>query len=171
QLDVSDDLLHLARLQSADEMPAQPSRRARHLLEQILCAVLADQRHAGLRESLDVVRADVLDGRQDVDLAAISPRARRGTLDPRPHGRQVPAHQLDAQRSHANAPWRPVAAPSRRCEKNLGPGAQIVQSLTSRTVPTPAAPTATGRQSATCTAAAMSARAVTTPSPSPTPTV
>ena len=99
-----DDQPDLARLQGADEMPAQPARRSRDLLDQILGAVLTDQRHAGLRERLDVLGADVLDGHEHLDPACVAPGAARRALDAGLHRLQVGAHQLDAQASHANPP-------------------------------------------------------------------
>ena len=57
--DVRQDLLDLAALQLADEVPRRSGRRGRRLGLEVLGAVLADQRDAGLGE-----RAELLDRRR-----------------------------------------------------------------------------------------------------------
>ena len=107
----------LARLQRADEVPAEPPRRALDLLGELLRAVLADERDAGVGEDLDVVGGDVLDRDEDFDVGGVPAGARGRRVDALAHRAELGADPLDAQRSHANPAWRPAAAPSRRWEK------------------------------------------------------
>ena len=66
---VRHDLLDLAALQLPDEVPRQLGVRGRLGL-QVLRAVLAGQRDAGLRERADVLQRQVLGGGEDLHVRA-----------------------------------------------------------------------------------------------------
>ena len=132
QLDERQDLAHLAALELADEVPAQ--RRigpCGGLGLELLRAVLAEQREAGLGQHADVLDVDVLDRGEQLDVGGIAPGAARGGGDLLAHAVGVLAHADEVEAAHARhttPAWRPVTPPSRRCEKNSSSPAQIVHS-------------------------------------------
>jgi len=64
------DVLHLAALDVADEVPREQVTVRVLLRQQRIGAVLADQRHAGLVQRRQVVSLDVLGRGQDLDAVA-----------------------------------------------------------------------------------------------------
>jgi hypothetical protein len=76
-----EDLPDLAALQLADEVPGQLGVRGRLGLE-VLRAVLASQRDAGLGQRADVLERDVLRRGEDLDAGA---HLRAHLLEVRPH--------------------------------------------------------------------------------------
>ena len=112
-------------------MKSHVSSRVRGLLgDEVLGAVLAAERHAGLDEHPDLLERDVLRRREHLDALA-----HLGA-----HGGEVRAHDVGLQPGdqlrHATPAWRPVRSPSRRCEKNSR-GSQNVQSPQSSIAPHP----------------------------------
>src|SRR3954451_21020425 len=141
QLGVREDLLDLAALELADEVPAELGVGGRLGLE-LLGAVLPQQREPGLVEDVEVLERDVLDRREQLDVVSVAAGlARRlgdlGThaLEPAPHGLQLDAAD---QARHTTPACRPVTPRSRRWEKN-SPNQHIEHSPTSWTSSTPAA--------------------------------
>ena len=133
------DDLDLAALQVADEVPRERVAVRGDLRLQVLRAVLADRRDPGLREQPEILERDVLAGGDELDVRGVAPGARGGRRDPLAHLGEVRADELGGeagdQLGHGSrqttAAWRPVASPSRRCEKKRPGGAQSVQSPTS----------------------------------------
>ena len=123
-----DDLLDLARLQLADEVPAELGVLRRLGLE-VLRAVLAQQRQPGLAEHAELLQRHVLDRGQQLDLGRVA----AGVGDRRAHALEVgvDARGVEAgdQARHMTPAWRPVMPLSRRCEKKRS--SQIVHRPTS----------------------------------------
>ena len=111
ELGVRDDLLDLAALELADEVPAQLGVRGRLRLE-VLGAVLARERDPGRGERADLLQRHVLDGGEDLgpfgELRAdpLEVLADAGDVEPADQSR------------HTSPAWRPVTPWSRRWEKN-----------------------------------------------------
>ena len=109
---------------------------------ELLGAVLAHQRQPGLLEHAQLLERDVLDRREQLDVARVAARALRGVGDLRPHALGARPHRLELepgdQARHTTPACRPVTPPSRRWEKNR-PNQHIVHSPTSWTSRTPAA--------------------------------
>src|SRR5947209_482879 len=120
------DVADLAALERADEVPVEQVAVRGLLGEQVLRAVLADQRDPCVGELGELVDADVLRRCADLDVVA---DARSDPLEVRPDALYV---------SHAIPAWRPVTPPSRRCEKNRS-GRQLVHMPTSLICSTPPA--------------------------------
>src|SRR3954470_19079431 len=139
ELHERDDLAHLAALELADEVPAEAVAMGGTLLLELLGAVLAEQRDAGLRQRAEVVGLDVLHGGEQLHGLRVAARASRGRLDSRAHPVGVGADDVDVQARHTTPAWRPVTPPSRRWEKNSARSAHIVHRPVSRTSATPAA--------------------------------
>ena len=86
---------------------------------ELLRAVLAEQRDAGLGEHAEVLDVDVLDRGEQLDVAGIAARARaRRRRSPRARGRRSRARAPASSARHTTPAWRPVTPPSRRWEKN-----------------------------------------------------
>src|SRR3954452_24571746 len=140
QLGVREDLLDLAALELADEVPAEAGVLAVLGLE-VLRAVLPEQGQAGLGEHADLVERDVLHRGEQFHLGRVAPRAARRVGDLLANARGRRAHRAGLeygdQARHTTPAWRPVTPPSRRWEKN-SPNQHIVQRPTSWTSSTPA---------------------------------
>ena len=92
QLDVRQDLLDLAALELADEVPAQLGVRGRLGLE-LLGAVLAHEREARLGEDAHLLERDVLDRGQQLDLVRVAAgllRRHGGSPRAPPRSRRAP---------------------------------------------------------------------------------
>ena len=119
------------------------SGQAAALRLEILGAVLADQRDAGLREHAHLLEGDVLRRRADLHRRRVAARLLGGADDPVPHALEVRPYpvgvEAPSQLNHATPACRPVAPPSRRWEKNRSAGAHSVHRPLSWTSSTPAA--------------------------------
>src|SRR3954463_13366763 len=120
ELDVRQDVLDLAALELADEVPAERPRMRLGLGGEGLRAVLAEQAPARLGEHLQLLQRHVLDRREQLRVADLLADA-GGVLA---HARGV---EPGDQARHATPAWRPVAPPSARWEKNRS-ARQIVHS-------------------------------------------
>jgi hypothetical protein len=89
QAHVRRDLLHLAALELADEVPREQVAVRLLLREQVLGAVLANELDSGLRERGQALGLDVLGGGQHLDLGA----------DPLAHRLEVAPHALSVHRA------------------------------------------------------------------------
>src|SRR5215208_3377571 len=141
QLRVREDLLDLAALELADEVPAELGV-GRGLGLELLSAVLAQQRQPGLVQDMEVLERDVLDGGEQLDLVGAAAGLASGVVDLGPHALEPAPHRLDLdavdQARHTTPACRPVTPPSRRWEKNSDGSAHMVHSPTSWTSSTPA---------------------------------
>ena len=81
-----EDLRDLAALHVADEVPGEAIAVLGVLGLEVLRAVLADPRDAGLDECAEVLERDVLRRRDDLHVAGIPPRARGRRGDPLARG-------------------------------------------------------------------------------------
>ena len=86
------DLLDLAALHVADEVPREGVAVGGDLRLQLLRLVAAGDRDAGLGERGEVVDRDVLDRRDELHLGAVAPAARRRRRDPLAYVGEVGAH-------------------------------------------------------------------------------
>ena len=132
------EVADLAALQLADEIPGEPAGQRRRLGDQVLRAVLADQRDAALGERPQLGHRQVLDRGQDLDLRGIATGGGDLLADARQVGGDPLGGQAVDQVNHATPAWRPVTPRSRRWEKNSVGSAQIVHIPMSATAPTPA---------------------------------
>ena len=134
----------LAALQMPDEVPGEAVAGDRLLGQQLLDAVLAHEHDARVGEHRQVGRLHVLDRRQQLDRVRRPARARRRLGHGRPREREVLLHdgQLEAHAvppsRYAITAWRPLPAPSRRCEWKRS-GSQIVHRPATATSAAPAA--------------------------------
>src|SRR6185437_1539819 len=126
---VRSDVLHLAALQRADEVPGEVAAVALVLGHEILGAVLAEQGDACLGQRGQLVGRHVLGGCQQLDLARVAPRAGDLLADAvevladvlRPQSSELARHVRQMMPA-----WRPVTPLSRRWEKNRS-SRQLVQ--------------------------------------------
>ena len=122
-------LLHLAALQVADEVPLEGVAPALVLGDEVLLAVLADQRHPGLGQRPHLLQRHVLASRRGSRPRARRARGRapgwRRSSPARGRG-SAPAPQALPGSSQARPACRPVTPPSRRWEKKSS-GSQLVQ--------------------------------------------
>src|ERR1700754_1339702 len=135
QLHVREDLLDLARLQLADEVPADLGVLAALGLE-VLRAVLAEQVHARLAQRVELVDRHVLDRGEDLDLGRGPARLRDPLLDALEVRADLGGLEAGDQARHTTPAWRPVMPLSRRWLKKRS--SQIVQIPASSTSATPA---------------------------------
>src|SRR5215208_7202472 len=113
------NVLNLAALQGADEVPLEQVGVFVLFRGEILRAVLAHERDARLSERGQVFGVDVLDRGADLDRV---PDALADAL-------QVSPDAVSVYVRHTSPPWRPVTPPSRRCEKKRS-SRQLVQRST-----------------------------------------
>src|SRR5918995_617941 len=130
ELDVREQVLDLAALELADEVPAEHARVRLGLGGEVLRAVLAEQRHARLGEHPELLERDVLDRGQQLRVADLG----ADPLGVLAHARRVEAGD---QARHTTPAWRPVTPLSARWEKNRSLR-HIVHSPLSWTFGTPA---------------------------------
>ena len=130
ELHVREDVLDLAALELADEVPAERAGVRLGLGDEVLRAVLAQQRHARLGEHLELLERHVLDRGEQLGVADL----RADALGVLAHARGVEAAD---QLRHTTPAWRPVTPPSARWEKNRSLR-HIVHRPTSWTSATPA---------------------------------
>ena len=133
---VRQDLLDLAALQLADEVPGEPVRPALGLGHELLGAVLAQERDAALGQRVELARVQVLDRGEDLELVRVAPGAARSPRA-RPRGSRPPARRSAPPRHPGLAAGR--AAVAAMGEEQPRVGAQIVHTPTSWTAATPAA--------------------------------
>ena len=80
ELDAREDLLDLAALELADEVPAEAGVRLGLGLE-LLGAVLTHQRPTRLLQDVELLERDVLDRREQLDLGRVAAGLARGFGD------------------------------------------------------------------------------------------
>src|SRR3954453_22026271 len=139
QLHVREDLLDLAALELADEVPAELGVGGGLGLE-LLGSVLAQQCEPGLVQDGEVLERDVLDGGEQLDLVGAAAGLLSGLADLGTYALEAAPHRLDLdavdQARHTTPACRPVTPPSRRWEKNRS--LHMVQRPTSWASSTPA---------------------------------
>ena len=123
------DLLHLAALKVADEVPGKRIAPALPLHLQVLKPVLADQRHPPVRQGPHLVGRHVLSGGEDLHLrtgsladplqVGANPLRLEQTAASSSHLASMPDSEAAGCgcASHTRPAWRPVRSPSRRWEK------------------------------------------------------
>ena len=99
--DPADDVAHLAALQVADEVPDEEVTVRRLLGEKRVRLVLADAQDPGRVERRQILRADVLDGGENLDRGRCPAGPSRGLADRSTRGGDALADDLgiEAQRA------------------------------------------------------------------------